>query len=548
MDKIIVSKKGNIINLMVSTILFILVGVLQFFDDCVDKIVIKELMNFTAHLILISLSVFWVLRIHNRITTKYLQKVIVCLAIFIVMFLLLRFIKYKFFKTNDIVMRYLWYAYYIPQTAIPVLMLSAACYVGYDEKKGPIKWLKYLIIPAAIMIILIMTNDIHQLAFSFKPDFLNWDSDYKHQLLYWCNIVWQLVLTFISVGIIFRKCRIEYKNKIKMMIIGCGICVALIILSFFSIISSYKIPELFCLFYVFILEYSIQVGLIPSNSYYPRYFALSNISALIVDNNDNVVFKSEKDNFSTINNVSYENKTTLMNNMKINAQKISGGKIIWMEDLTSINEMNEKLKDVQKNLNEETELIFAENELKEQQFKIIETQKIYSKIENAVYKQVTEIEEIVSNTTTKDKDYTLRMIKVGILGAYVKRRSNLTFIAEMDKMLSFDEVGLCIKESLGYLEIGGVHCAFMCDCNCEISTEDGLSLFDAYEYVIENVMEVITDLTVHLGIENECIVLRFVIEGKKKQAINNNPYADMTITVEDDSIFVRLQLPKKVII
>lgn len=219
-----------------------------------------------------------------------------------------------------------------------------------------------------------------------------------------------------------------------------------------------------------------------------------------------------------------------------------------MEDLAAINEINGKIKDIQKNLNEETELILAENELKEQQFKIIETQKIYNKIETAVYKQVAEIENIVSNTSTNDKDYIIKMIKIGVLGAYVKRRSNLVFIAETDKILSFDEVGLSIKESLGYLEVGGVNCAFMCNYNEDITTEDGLTLFDAYEFVIENVMEYITDLSVHLGIENEYIVLRFVIEGKKKHIINNNPYANMSITSEDNSTFVRLDLPKKVII
>lgn len=547
MNKIMVSKRVNMISLIVSSVLFIFVGILQFFDDYVDKVVLNELMNFTAHFILIGLAVFWVISIYNRITTKYLQRIIISLAIFVVMFILLRFIKYKFFKTNDIVMRYLWYAYYIPQTAIPVLIFFSACYVGYDEKRTPIKWLYWFIIPAVIMIVLFMTNDIHQLAFSFEPDYLNWESDYSHQVIYWLNIAWQLVLTCISIGIIFRKCRIEYKNRITMMIIGYAICVALIIFSFFDIIVSYEIPELFCLFYVFISEFSIQVGLIPSNSYYPRYFVLSNISAMIVDNDDNIIFKSDKDTFSITKNFQQKN-THSMNNMKINVQNISGGKILWMEDLTSINAINEKIKDIQKNLNEETELIWAENELKEQQFKIIETQKIYSKIETAVDKQIAEIEDIVTHIRIDDTNYTSKMMKVGVLGAYVKRRSNLTFIAWTDKILSFDEVGLCIKESLGYLEIGGIHCAFMCDCKEDLATEDGLSLFDAYEFVIENVMDNITDLTVYLGMENKNIVLRFVIEGRKNLFIDNNPYADMTIIVEENSIFVRLQLPKKVIL
>ena len=47
-------------------------------------------------------------------------------------------------------------------------------------------------------------------------------------------------------------------------------------------------------------------------------------------------------------------------NTVINAQEISGGQIIWSDDLTYINEINAKIKEIQDNLNEESELISAE--------------------------------------------------------------------------------------------------------------------------------------------------------------------------------------------
>lgn len=58
MNKLIVSKKWNLIYLIASILFFLLVGVLQFFDDFVDYIVLKEFMNFSSHLILISLAIF----------------------------------------------------------------------------------------------------------------------------------------------------------------------------------------------------------------------------------------------------------------------------------------------------------------------------------------------------------------------------------------------------------------------------------------------------------------------------------------------------------
>lgn len=121
MSRIAYSQKKNTVCLLTATALFLLVGILQYFDDFVSQRAVKEAMNLAACIILIGLAVVWAFCMYNRITPKRLQRSILLLAVFVVMLLVLRFIKYRFFKTNDIVMRHLWYAYYIPQTSIPAL-------------------------------------------------------------------------------------------------------------------------------------------------------------------------------------------------------------------------------------------------------------------------------------------------------------------------------------------------------------------------------------------------------------------------------------------
>ena len=132
------------------------------------------------------------------------------------------------------------------------------------------------------------------------------------------------------------------------------------------------------------------------------------------------------------------------------------------------------------------------------------------------------------------------------MGAYVKRRSNLTVIAEKEKSSSFAEVGLCIKESLNNLEVCGVNCAFVRSVNEGISTENALFLYDGFEYAIENIMESITDLTAYLDATNEFIIMRLVMEGKRNAAVKKNPYGNMTVTEDDGTVFVNFRLPKGV--
>lgn len=135
MIKISGSQKRNTTYLAVAAALFLLVGILQFFDDLVTQKAVQYIMSLATHFILIGLAIFWTISIYDRITPTRLKKSIVLMASFIILWLLLRFIKYKLFETNETATRYLWYAYYIPQTAIPLLMLFAACYVGRDERK-----------------------------------------------------------------------------------------------------------------------------------------------------------------------------------------------------------------------------------------------------------------------------------------------------------------------------------------------------------------------------------------------------------------------------
>lgn len=549
MIKISSSQKRNTTYLAVAVALFLLVGILQFFDDLIAQKAVQYIMSLATHFILIGLAIFWAISIYDRITQKRLRRAIVLLAMFIVLLLFLRFIKYKLFETNEIVKRYLWYAYYIPQTAIPLLMLFAACYVGRDERKPVIGWLKWLAIPAVIMILLIMTNELHEWAFDFNSDFVNWSTDYKHGFIYYLNIAWQLILSVLSVCIVFYKCKIsQCRNRIWALIIGFAVFVTLIILSFFGVIRSYNVPELFSLTYVFVFECSVQIGLIPSNGNYPRYFKLSNISAAIINDKGEIAFQSDNACLPSAEEIKglKSGIVSADGNTVINAQEISGGQIIWSDDLTYINEINAKIKEIQDNLNEESELIRAENELKEKQAKIEETQKIYNNIESAVICQIAEIERILSGASADDADFAEKMKRVGVLGAYVKRRSNLTVIAEKEKSSSFAEVGLCIKESLNNLEVCGVNCAFVRSVNEGISTENALFLYDGFEYAIENIMESITDLTAYLDATNEFIIMRLVMEGKRNAAVKKNPYGNMTVTEDDGTVFVNFRLPKGV--
>lgn len=61
-----------------------------------------------------------------------------------------------------------WYLYYIPMILIPVLGLAAAMFLGEKEEEKTVRKIIILLTVAAILIVSVFTNDLHQLVFRFS--------------------------------------------------------------------------------------------------------------------------------------------------------------------------------------------------------------------------------------------------------------------------------------------------------------------------------------------------------------------------------------------
>lgn len=113
-----------------------------------------------------------------------------------------------FFEDNETILRYLWYLYYIPMTAVPLLSFFCSLCVGKTDADRPlVKWWRLWIV-WTILVIGITTNDVHQLAFRFTGDVKAYES-YTYGLLYFAAVIWSVSLAIISFVILMRKCRLS---------------------------------------------------------------------------------------------------------------------------------------------------------------------------------------------------------------------------------------------------------------------------------------------------------------------------------------------------
>ena len=141
------------------------------FHTQVDEPIIKMLLVMLRSVIQISLVIGWCSSVGTRIINKQVRHYLIAVGILLAFWLILRTCKWEFIAQNGTHLgRYLWYAYYIPMVFVPLLGVFIIDHIGKAENYKTPRYMKYLYIPAVLLVLSVFTNDLHQLVFPFQTE------------------------------------------------------------------------------------------------------------------------------------------------------------------------------------------------------------------------------------------------------------------------------------------------------------------------------------------------------------------------------------------
>ena len=548
--RIAINKK-RISGYSICLFFFFLAGFFQMIDDLLPDFW-HVLFSLLAHVILLSLVIFWGVSIIHRIIRKDLRLYLLIIAIFILFFLVVRMIKYGLTRNDDILNRYLWYSYYVSQCLIPPTLLLASLSIETKDGK-PLKKTWFLIfIPAIILLSLIYTNDLHQLAFIFE--YSENGFSYKHGIVFYLAIIWEILITIISIIIMIIKCQVSAcRKKIWIPIFTFLGCVFISTICFLVNISSFKIPELLCFSCILIIESCINIGLIPSNVNYEKYFYHSMCSAFITDENLQVIYRSK----SSLSLDKEQLKAAITSPIMVNKNtrfygtKIHGGYTFRSEDLSLINEINIGLQEAKQQIKEENDIIEAENEMKKQSAKIDEQKKLYAKVETYTKDEINKLNNLLLLKTINEEDFINKMRFACVLAAYIKRRSNLILLSKKDKLMDVDELALSINESISYLSLTNIECFLDFNLKGKINSDILGIIYDFFEMCVVIDPYLQASFLVHLFQKEKNIIIRIEsdIEKNYLPLITNKLIKKFSsnVSIQHDEIttYFSLFLPSK---
>ena len=374
---------------------------------------------------------------------------------------------------------------------------------------------------------IVLTNDLHQLVFTFPEGRLGEAASYEvgvygYGAMYYAIVAWDLGCLLAALLIILLRCRKIKNRKMLWMPFGAyGLSVVYGIayylnLPFWKIFSSDMTAAL-CLLFALIIESCIQSGLIPSNTGYAQLFAASTISAQITDQNGKCIYQSQGSEYIAPKIAKQVIQRPVMseNGIRLSGKPIWGGYVLWKENLSELQEILKELEDRKEEL-KDANLIEEENlRTKKQVEKLSVQNQLYDKIQKQTARQSTLLAKFMEAYAMEENEKERKKIlgKIVVIGAYIKRRSNLILIAEQSEVFPIRELELCFRETIRSLEWNHVEAAFVTSLD-EIRSEDAMQIYDFLEAVIEESLEDLSAFTLNLKRRDEEILMSLSVECK----------------------------------
>lgn len=546
-------------NLQISMAIFlvILMGILRgikFQDTYLD--VIFFLLNYVVYTVL---YLSWIISIAHRIMQKNIKTYLLSIGILLLFWFFVRTAKYKYFILVPQYNNFLWYLYYIPMILIPLLSYYIAVNVGKKEEDAISPNRKLLWIPAVVLILMVLTNDIHQTVFSFPRgvsspfrDSTRIIKDYQYSIGYYIIEFWIVSLMCMTLLLIFQKSR--FKERKKRSLIPFSVILAGVLYSTFynmnqnhSFLQFFELTIVFGMMTILFWESCIQIGLIPSNKKYEMFFSSSMLETLITDSQGNICYSSHKRSVldQTLFEELQEKKKVFKEETEYQLYPIRGGYVIWKPDISSLLKLVKELENIKVDLEDELDILQNKLNTDKKMLHYEEKKKLYALIYEHIEPRVKRLErcliDIKLRGGTREK-----WERIYVLGTYIKRSGNLVLISQSGEYSMSSDLEFSLRETIENLRQMGISAGIENKLDETVTAKEVLKLYDSIQAIAEVTLPELEEFFVVMRSTEAEHILSVLVGGKSIGAYVDQ-YRKMFRKVEKDknSVHITLKLSKE---
>lgn len=462
-------------------------------------------------LIFLIIFSFWTIRLYYKLYDEKVKKYIMSIGILIIFWMLIRI--GKGIVTSSQLERLFWYLYYLPLIFAPTLF-----YICISNLLNKITKKRKIIIYTISFILLglILTNDIHELAFKF-PKGKEYFDDYNHFIGYYITCIW--IFYLFGKGLIKLAInKIKEKNTPKaflpLILLVLGLLYTYFYIKGLPIFRESNLSVILSTLICLGIELILYLGLISSNSKYKKTFTNSHLDMIVISENIDTIYETKsfykipKNIYNDLKNnkaqKTYKEKSTTYNLIHN-----KDSYILLRNDITKINELKNEIKSKQKELLKIQEKLKNEEQIKKELYQITLRKQIITKLENNMKEKKSEAKEILNKKELTKQD--LEYIKVLI--SYCKRKSYLIISELNNETYNKISINILLKELITDFSFQKITGEVLTN-EIKIQSYETSLLYDIAFETLKNIKN--TSIIIFITEEKNNIKVKFIIGGTTK--------------------------------
>ena len=449
----------------------------------------------------------WCYSLWIRIVQTQARRYLLAISVLMVLWILLRSIKYSIENTDA--ERWLWYFYYFPMLFIPMLSVFVSRSLGKGEDFRLPRWTKLLYVPTLLLLLLVLTNDLHQQVFSFPSGVLS-DREYRYEGGYFFVMGWEALCAGFAFLSMAKNCRIPRSRRIRWLplvplALSLAYACAYVKKVYWVWVLAGDMTVSQCLIFASILECCIQCGLIQSNLGYDELFEATSLPVQITDQAFCSQYVSVAMRGALPPNELRQMRVDtihLGDDTLLKRHRLRRGWVFWKEDISALNQIRKELELTRDELRDTGDVLAAENAQRARWLKLTEENRLYDMMEAQTARQIAMLRDLLAELRkTEDPDRARHLLgQVIIIGTYVKRRSNLIFVGVQRGAISAQELRLCLNESSENISVYGADCKAIVKGEDQLTVEQATQVYDLFEAVVETELESLRALLISIEV------------------------------------------------
>ncbi len=455
--------------------------------------------------------------------------------------------RVKWAVSSDWLTSILWYSYYIPMiVCLTLLLLSSMRAANIDATRGGILLKRAIITIDAVLLALIMTNNLHHLAFVFDQASPRWAGEYTYGWLYWITLGWMVVQFAAYLVTTFRAARRQLRAGVFFLLVIGMLALGYAALYIFAIPNPFtkSLSLAYAFFALVVAETSLDLHILPSHVWRKQLLLELPYDLRVLDDGGRTYFKTnaaapiaDSDVAILIETLGSKRLSVkeLDHNQLVCTYPVSGGIAMLSEDITALSR-NRRILEAKNHTLVRRSRILKDRLLVDSRQRELERERVLlSDVDSSLAVSLSAIraalDEMHERGELSDEEKRSKLAYIKLNVSYCKRKGYLVAHGRRPQPFEREVARMMLNEIAVDLQTAGIECAALVEFDEPLPPKTLSTLVDCvYSFAFSAFAHDNPVIMIFLKKHDECsVALRVAMSNG---ALSQSP-ASMQMSLED---------------